>query len=550
MLSHNKTLLYFPLAIFLIIPTALFLAAPPPIASALVKQDFNENTTRAAGNTYYVSKAGSNGGGQSWQTAWNELNHINWSIVKAGDTILIDGGTDGMTYDTTLSIGASGSPGSPITIERATNAGHNGIVTFFGGNSFLLPYCGQTSWTQPTRTVGDAIDMNGHSWITIEGNTWGGIKIHGYTYKTIYFSGGESNDTMRNIEAYNNGTADHLSDGTWEPDFPAVELSGVTNNLTFDRVNFHDNGQDNFQGGGGINNFTVTNSWLHYTRSMPNIPGESYNLCTHNDGLQIFGSTAGSNVTFENDIIGPGITNGVILQPTVTSLVLRNVLILDPGSNATITNSDQSAHWMIDHVTIIGQSDNLTLGGTGHIITNSIFYDGYLLLNNGVASSSNNCLWRVVQSQGAIRGQTVDPQFRTNLSAYPAHTTDMTQFPPLTTLQNGDFSPQSGSPCHGLGSAVTSISSFLQNIGAPRIVPTPKPTHTPTVAPTQNPIVIATTGSSNGEQPSNRPIAPSRQQQMFPWLWLVLGVLVLLGATTVILWFTVFAKRVRSRRIP
>lgn len=418
----------------------------------------------ATPTTWYISKNGNNSGGTSWASAWNELDQINWTQIHPGDTIQIDGGNAGMTYTTHMSVGASGSSGSPITVERAPDAGHTGTVVFFGGNSALPPYCGQTAtWTESPGAIGDAIDMNGNSWLDFEGGGWDGIQIHGYVFKTVNFGGGESNITMRNFEIYDNGVGE-LSGGTWSPDFPAVELAGVTTNLIFDHVDFHDNGQDNFQGSGGVNNFTVTNSWLHETRTIPGVPSEAFNLCSHNDGFQIFGSTASDGITFTDDILGPGLTNGVIFQPQVTHLTLQNVLILDPGSNATITNSGSSANWTLDHDTIIGQSDNVTLEGSGNVITNSILYDGLLLLNNSLSSTSNNCTFGTTASQGTVNGQNVDPQFQTDLSSYPHQTTDITQFPALSVLQNGDFSLKAGSPCGGLGSSITSVASFLSAI--------------------------------------------------------------------------------------
>ena len=45
---------------------------------------------------YYVSKLGSNLDGESWASAWNELDQINWQMVQPGDAILIDGGDTGL----------------------------------------------------------------------------------------------------------------------------------------------------------------------------------------------------------------------------------------------------------------------------------------------------------------------------------------------------------------------------------------------------------------------------------------------------------------------
>ena len=480
----------------------------------------------AGGTVYYVSKNGNNNGGTSWANAWSELNRISWSVIRPGDTVLIDGGTNGMTYTTTLSIQKSGTAGAPITIERATTPGHNGVVKFFGGNTEPLPYCGQTQWATPTGTVGDAIDMNGNSYITIDGASWNGIQITGYTYIAVYFSGGESNDLVRHLEIYDNGNA-AFAQGSWSSEFPAVELHGVNNNITFQYMNTFDNGEDNFQSGGGNNNFTIENSWMHYTRTVPGVPSESYNLCSHNDGFQIFGSTPSNGITFRHDIFGPGLTNGFIFQPTVTNVLLSDSLVLDPGSNVTIGNSGGDSNWNVDHVTSIAQDDNLTFEGSGNSITNSILYGGNLLLNNSIAHSANNCEWNTTDTQ-SISVLRADPRFATSLAAYTPHTNNIRQYPPLSLLQNGSFSLLAGSPCAGRGSSIPSVSSFLQAAGGslPSSASTPTPTATP--FPTQNPVVIPAGPAVNGQTPS-RSAGPARANGANPWIILLIVLLCLLA---------------------
>jgi hypothetical protein len=81
---------------------------------------------------YYVSAAGNNADGRSWNTAWSGLNQVNWSIIKPGATIYISGGNTSQTYTGTLRVPA-GTTG--ITITRGVDPGHSGEVIFDGGNS-------------------------------------------------------------------------------------------------------------------------------------------------------------------------------------------------------------------------------------------------------------------------------------------------------------------------------------------------------------------------------------------------------------------------------
>jgi hypothetical protein len=98
-----------------------------PIATSTVS-----STPSIGLKAYYVSTTGNNADGKSWNTAWNGLNQINWSVIQPGDTIYISGGTTSKTYTGTLKVPA-GTTG--ITITKGVDSGHNGEVIFDGGKS-------------------------------------------------------------------------------------------------------------------------------------------------------------------------------------------------------------------------------------------------------------------------------------------------------------------------------------------------------------------------------------------------------------------------------
>ncbi len=79
---------------------------------------------------WYVdnSAAGSNNG-SDWNNAWTNFSNINWASVSPGDFIYISGGSTSKTYTQTLTVGKSGTSGLPITIKKAIDSGHSGIVT-------------------------------------------------------------------------------------------------------------------------------------------------------------------------------------------------------------------------------------------------------------------------------------------------------------------------------------------------------------------------------------------------------------------------------------
>src|SRR6266566_3290310 len=93
-----------------------------PTTTALPTLTPKSTVTPTSGHIYYVSKNGNNGDGLSWQTAWDELNQINWSRIQPGDTILLDGSSTQMVYTTTVPFGKGGTATAPIRIKRTTES--------------------------------------------------------------------------------------------------------------------------------------------------------------------------------------------------------------------------------------------------------------------------------------------------------------------------------------------------------------------------------------------------------------------------------------------
>lgn len=421
--------------------------------------------TAPAGNTFYVSKSGNNADGSSWTTAWNELGNINWGRVQPGDTILIDGGTHGMTYSSTLTIGKSGTVSSPITVKMASDAGRNGQVKIFGGRSTPLPYCGQVGYSaQSSGERGHGIDFGSSSHIIVDGTKWDGIQVYGHSSDGVEYSGA-SYITLRNAEIFDNGSISGSN-----TDRPGVHPVGT--NLLFDQINAHDNGQDGFQTGGPINNFTLRHSWLHNARSNPSQgAGVAFNYpCTHQDGIQIFSGGTQTNFLIEDSVFGPGLMQGLLLgdnhvaPPAVlNNVTIRNDLFIQSYQGTNIMGyrvwpsrefvNDQ--HWTIDHITsytITG--DQIIVGGTGHKITNSIFYGGQFDFNHPLAASSGNCQYKTKGKDSYLGGKTVNPAFVGQVASYTANVS-------LDTLSHTDFSLQPSSPCQGKGSSIRSVAQLI-----------------------------------------------------------------------------------------
>ncbi len=431
---------------------------------------------------HYVSKLGSNLDGESWTSAWNELDQINWQMVQPGDAILIDGGDTEMIYESTLNVQASGSADLPIILMRSDEAGHNGTVSIFGGRTQPLPYCNQSSYVAPTNTIRRAaIILNGRSWIVIDGGRRSGIRMYGHNGNGIALNNSPSHITVRNVEIYNNGTVNYytgptnndFTHNTWYADEAGVKLSG--SELMFDRVIVHDNGQDSFQDQDkGVNGLTIRASWLYDSQAHPERAGYSFNYCTHNDGLQIWGGGTQANFTIEDSVIGPYTQQGIMLgdtNATVNQVTIKNSLFINATDNNLIHDTRHApAGWTISNVTsymttkpINAQVGHcgLSLAGSGHSITRSIFSGGCLDLPNWSGLASDNIMFETDENIAGFA--MTDPQFSGPLPS--------SNQPTFQELVNADFTPHcaacvDASGQSQVGSNIHSVAALLAHMDA------------------------------------------------------------------------------------
>ena len=316
---------------------------------------------------FYVSREGNNTDGKSWETAWNELDQIRWENVSPGDTIVMSGGE----YHTNMKVGTSGVSGSPITITT------NGMRVVLDGQRPAPPYCGQSEYLPVMGQ--DAIDLEGRSFIVIDGQEWKGIVIRNHK-RGIMMRKRASNIIVRNVEIYNNGWS-FGSGANTAPEGAGVELGG--SDVLFERVIIHDNGQDSFQAGWGVWNFTLRNSWLYNSREHPSVRGKPFNYCSHTDGIQIYDGGLQGPVVLENNIIGPSFTQGIMINKaaTVNNVFIKNTLFVSKGEGGiVIQKGGASSNWTLQNVTVLQdavyESWNVNMNGNDHKIRNSIFWGG------------------------------------------------------------------------------------------------------------------------------------------------------------------------------
>ena len=483
-------------------PTPTPTPAPTPIPSATPTPAPSPNPSA----TWYVSRSGSNADGRSWATAWNDLDRIGWSTVQPGDTIVIDGGATacpspydfsmtrpgvscGMLYQSTLTVGKSGTAAAPITIRLATEAGHNGTVVFFGGRTNPLPYCTQSGYSPAYSgsVLSTGILIGNYQYIVIDGSKRSGFMSYGHDDA----SGSDANGitfadyragfiTVRNMEIFDNG---FVISGPVNTDSPGIRLRG--HDLTFERLLVHDNGQDEFQGGASssqpITNITIRDSWLYNQRGNPAYNGFGFNAgpsqtgCTHADGIQIYPEGSGgeqSGLTMQNDIIGPQLDQGIYPSDTTVAYdntTINNVLLINAiWNNINSDGQSNSAlprNWTISNITayvtpgpagaIYGDDSQCNVeinSGSSMTVTDSVFANGCIHFSVSALSASGNVYWNTSSSPG---GTVTDPLF---VGPLPANDN-----PLFATLNAVDFTPACAI-CAGKGSSLHRMGDILARI--------------------------------------------------------------------------------------
>jgi hypothetical protein len=434
------------------------------------------DATRAP--VFYVSPRGNGTNGLSWSTAWRDTAQIKWSVIRPGSVIVLDGGHsvcgvspydfEPSAPDPGVTCGQRYQPfgigQNDMTIERSTAAGRNGTVVIDGGRDTPLPYCGQILYSAVT-TANAGIDLNGHSGVTIDGTTRGGIVVRGARNGVVMDGGGH--DVLRNMEVFDNGFAIAHSWG-YSSDGNGILMGGEDN--VYDRLLVHDNGQDEIhsdEAGYDESGSAVDNSWLGAIRANPRYPGEPFNDleasghdpgCTHADGVQIFApGTTMSGLTFSYDVFGPGTNHGLYPSDggtgaTFDDVTVSDCLFLDTDSINIL--SDNSVHgWDLSHDTLFATQGGIQIPSNGvNTMTDVIKYGGWVDVSGGPWITSGDVWYLGDPLPG--RSANVNPRF----ASIP-----IGPFPTLTSLRMANLTPSattSGSPLHSWSALLARIDAL------------------------------------------------------------------------------------------
>jgi hypothetical protein len=368
-------------------------------------------------------------------TAWLKLSDIDWSVIKPGCTITIDGGANGLVYTSALSVQKDGSASAPITITNSASPGNDGQVVISGTGS------GATT----------GIDIGNHKYIRILGSTWKSIRVTGFSGAGIKLGSNSQNAVLKNLEVDNNG----ISSGG----------NGITANgnghLLYQLV-AHDNYLNIAISTSSVATNTIANSWI--TNS---ISSTSYRT----DGIHVVGGgdnpKGSSALLVLNSVLGPGLLTGMSVQSTGPATIRMTDCLFNNAGIANIArpnltqpsplNLFRVTSFMTQHNTAGQAHCGLKLTATPYdSVQNSIFMGGAIQVTASKSLGSSNVQFNTSGNTVVLSNNFVDPKFAANLANVPDNA-------PVNALARLDFSLSSISPQrpYGLGSQVTSAQNLL-----------------------------------------------------------------------------------------
>lgn len=317
-------------------------------------------------STYYVSPSGSdNSNGTSSSSPWKTIAKVNNASMKAGDTILFQGGA---TFDGGLSFfREGGTASSPITISSYGS----GRATIRSGSSagIMVTDCAGFD-VKNLNVVGNGRTNNNASGIEFYTALGGGVKLDHITIDNVESSG------------Y----------GVWGIRVGGWNGTSAFKNIRVTNSNLHDNGWGGFytyaQSGKSNQNVYVSRVIAH---DNPGVPG--YTANSTGNGIELSyvdGATVERCVAYNN-----GSLNGASVGPVGIWAWFAN--------NVVIQNSE--AH----HNHTGGHTDGGGFDFDG-MVTNSVMQynyshdndgSGYLLCQFGSSAWSNNVVrYNVTQNDG------------------------------------------------------------------------------------------------------------------------------------------------------
>jgi hypothetical protein len=386
---------------------------------------FGLSASAAKANTYYVSPNGNNTDGLTYQTAFNELDQVQWQSLNSagGLNLIIDGGTSGLTYHTPLTVPAGV---NVTTISASLDPGHTGTVSIDGAGN---------ASTSGINIIGAVQTLNGNMSVNGTMGSLPNLIVQHWSGSGVRISG--SVQFLHALRVKDNAVGVNVAGS-----------SGRCFDLGF--ALFHDN-TTNILNNGELNGLEYCWIFQDYDVSPKSCTGLSSSVgntsvadCVFGPGL-VYGVKGSQGASFDlgNCLFLNATDSNVFLSGSETVLTMGNCT-----SYMTNLNPTGSAHSCI-------KAPNLT-GPIANSIYNSIFEGGAVIIPVGAIQASNNTEYAVTGNTTALASTQTNPEFISNVAAYPNNVS-------FKVLKESNFALQSGSPATGQGvSLITSVSAFLK----------------------------------------------------------------------------------------
>lgn len=386
--------------------------------SVLSQKEALEST--AVGNTYYVSKNGNNQDGRSWTTAWNELNQINWTLIRPGDVIEIDGGPASMIYNSQLTVATNGSSGLEVNIIKSQSTNHSGSPILTAGILVSGNYVTLKGLTVK-KNSGDAVTVKGGDFITIDSLTiehpgGRGIKVDGYSNPV-------NNITIKNTKV---DTTDRIN--CIVPQQVDNIYLQYGNNPVLDSNTLINRGGCNIAGGPHVdivqmyymNNITLKNNYMEFAQGTGNDQSQA-SMITYFEGfLKIFNNVVRTCPNPQ----GGGLFAGYEARSGSSQIYIWNNTIeaQNRGIYAlALTNISPTSVKAIKNNILIGSSSGSYTLFTDTPISDPSVVDYNIHDNNrypyGVAYLDSQMSWQAWRSAGYdAHGYNIDPGLNSSLA--------------------------------------------------------------------------------------------------------------------------------------
>ena len=401
----------------------------------------------AAARNLFVSPSGDGSTGQSWKKALKSLVEIDWSKVQSGDHIVVDGGTNGITYT-----GAVNIPVSNLVIRQSGNKKHSGQVTISGLG--VVP---------PAPTGVTFTGSNVH----LIGVRRAGIKIQYFAEQLVKMHSNYC--SIRNVD---------LNRTTGYPPYAQGQVGGIIYGGYYNRIIKCDirdtNNNAVHKPVDGVNNLTIFRNCTF---------GNNYYGWWGNFGTAIydrFNNSPKSTTYVDRCVFGPYFNKGI--DTTEGRMRVSNSLFLGAAQgNLSFGGSSKDSRLNVVNCTFfqpnfsgysryqynlnqLATSSNSTVK-----VRKSIFYGGVIHVPAGQSvNAGGNFQYRVSGNTQAVANEIVDPQFVDDAKLM-APVTATTISPRVWTLNS--YALNGNSPATGAGSLIVNVTDIVPAYGPSASLP-------------------------------------------------------------------------------